>query len=102
MSARMRKQLCHGELGSAELVYRKGSFYLHTELRSTCFFQGAAKTGMLPDELPADIRSQVLSADIVAEPILYLCSDAANGLNNERIVAKDFSQWLANRAARLR
>ena len=29
MSARMRKQLQQGELGSAELVYRKGNFYLH-------------------------------------------------------------------------
>jgi IS605 OrfB family transposase len=29
MSARMRKQLRQGELGSAELVYRKGNFYLH-------------------------------------------------------------------------
>src|SRR5215813_4403477 len=32
MSARMRKQLCQGELGSAELVYRKGSFYLHISI----------------------------------------------------------------------
>jgi len=29
MSARIRKQLQQGELGSAELVYRKGNFYLH-------------------------------------------------------------------------
>ncbi len=32
MSARMRKQLCHGQLGSAELVYRKGNFYLHISI----------------------------------------------------------------------
>jgi putative transposase len=32
MSARMRKQLQHGELGSAELVYRKGNFYLHISI----------------------------------------------------------------------
>jgi putative transposase len=32
MSARMRKQLCQGELGSAELVYRKGNFYLHLSI----------------------------------------------------------------------
>src|SRR5882672_254430 len=32
MSARMRKQLCQGELGSAELVYRKGNFYLHISI----------------------------------------------------------------------
>jgi len=32
MSAKMRRQLSEGELGSAELVYRKGSFYLHISL----------------------------------------------------------------------
>jgi IS605 OrfB family transposase len=28
----MRKQLCQGKLGSAELVYRKGNFYLHISI----------------------------------------------------------------------
>jgi len=32
MSAKMRKQLCQGELGSAELVSRKGNFYLHMSI----------------------------------------------------------------------
>src|SRR5262245_55374368 len=32
MSARMRKQLQQGELGSAELVYRKGNFFLHISI----------------------------------------------------------------------
>jgi IS605 OrfB family transposase len=32
MSAKMRKQLQQGELGSAELVYRKGNFYLHISI----------------------------------------------------------------------
>jgi putative transposase len=32
MSARMRKQLQQGELGSAELVYRRGNFYLHISI----------------------------------------------------------------------
>jgi putative transposase len=32
MSARMRRQLCQGKLGSAELVYRKGNFYLHISI----------------------------------------------------------------------
>jgi IS605 OrfB family transposase len=32
MPARMRKQLQKGELGSAELVYRKGNFYLHLSI----------------------------------------------------------------------
>ena len=32
MSARMRRQLQQGEPGSAELVYRKGNFYLHISI----------------------------------------------------------------------
>src|SRR5215472_16074795 len=32
MPARMRNQLRQGELGSAELVYRKGNFYLHISI----------------------------------------------------------------------
>ncbi|HEV2665432.1 MAG TPA: RNA-guided endonuclease TnpB family protein [Blastocatellia bacterium] len=32
MSARMRKQLQQGKVGSAELVYRKGNFYLHISI----------------------------------------------------------------------
>jgi putative transposase len=32
MSARMRKQLRQGELGSAELVHRKGNFFLHISI----------------------------------------------------------------------
>src|SRR5262244_3305578 len=32
MSAKMRKQLQQGEPGSAELVYRKGQFYLHVSI----------------------------------------------------------------------
>jgi putative transposase len=32
MSAKMRKQLRQGELGSAELVHRKGNFYLHISI----------------------------------------------------------------------
>jgi putative transposase len=34
MSARMRKQLRAGELGSAELVYRNGNFYLHISINT--------------------------------------------------------------------
>ncbi len=32
LSAKMRKQLQEGDLGSAELVYRKGQFYLHISI----------------------------------------------------------------------
>jgi putative transposase len=32
MSGKMRRRLCDGELGSTELVYRQGQFYLHISI----------------------------------------------------------------------
>jgi len=53
---------------------------------------GATDTGMVPEEFPASMREQLLSPDVMAEPILFLCSDEAKGVNNQRIVAKDFTR----------
>jgi NAD(P)-dependent dehydrogenase (short-subunit alcohol dehydrogenase family) len=64
---------------------------------------GGTATGMVPDEILADresFRTQsgllLLSPDVMAEPTLFLCSDEAKDVNDERIVAKDFQQWKAN------
>ena len=54
---------------------------------------GATDTGMVPEEFPASMREQLLSPDVMAEPILFLCSDEAKGVNDLRIVAKDFTRW---------
>lgn len=54
---------------------------------------GATDTGMVPEEFPASMRAQLLSSDVMAEPILFLCSDEAKGVNDQRIVAKDFTHW---------
>jgi NAD(P)-dependent dehydrogenase (short-subunit alcohol dehydrogenase family) len=56
---------------------------------------GAIATGMLPEEvpIPAALRPQMLSPDVMAEPALFLCSDEARGVNDQRIVAKDFARW---------
>jgi gluconate 5-dehydrogenase len=54
---------------------------------------GATDTGMVPEEFPASMREQLLSPDVMAEPILFLCSDEAKGVNDQRIVAKDFTRW---------
>lgn len=60
---------------------------------------GATSSAMVPDDIPSNIRSQLLPADIMADPILFLCSDASKGVNDERIIAKDFPQWLAGRVS---
>jgi len=59
---------------------------------------GATETGMVPEEFPASMRAQLLSPDVMAEPILFLCSDEAKGLNDQRIVAKDFTHWKDERS----
>lgn len=54
---------------------------------------GATDTGMVPEEVPVSLRARLLSPDVMAEPILFLCSDEALGVNDQRIVAKDFTRW---------
>jgi NAD(P)-dependent dehydrogenase (short-subunit alcohol dehydrogenase family) len=58
---------------------------------------GAIATGMIPDEVPVPeaLRPHMLSPHVMAEPALFLCSDEARGVNDQRIVAKDFPQWKA-------
>jgi NAD(P)-dependent dehydrogenase (short-subunit alcohol dehydrogenase family) len=52
---------------------------------------GATDTGMVPSEGVSDeMRSSLLSADVMGPPIVWLASDAAADVHDERIVA---SQW---------
>jgi NAD(P)-dependent dehydrogenase (short-subunit alcohol dehydrogenase family) len=58
---------------------------------------GATTTGMIPDEVPASMRPQILSPDVMAEPVVFLCSDEAQNINDQRIVAKEFARWKEER-----
>jgi len=58
---------------------------------------GATATGMIPDDVPQDMRARLLSPDVMAEPILYLCSPASDGVTGERLVATEFTGWLRER-----
>jgi NAD(P)-dependent dehydrogenase (short-subunit alcohol dehydrogenase family) len=53
---------------------------------------GATATGMIPDAVPASMRPQILSPDVMAEPVLFLCSDGAQDVNDQRVVATEFGQ----------
>ena len=57
---------------------------------------GATLTGMLPEEYADHYRSMptILHPDVMARPIVFLASPAAEGITGERIVAKDFDAWL--------
>jgi NAD(P)-dependent dehydrogenase (short-subunit alcohol dehydrogenase family) len=56
---------------------------------------GATDTGMVPKDFPAERRAQLLRPEMMAEPTLFLCSDEAARVSDERIIAKGFAQWKA-------
>ncbi len=58
---------------------------------------GATATGMIPDDAPPEMRDRLLSPDVMAEPILYLCSAASDDVTGARIVATEFADWLRAR-----
>jgi gluconate 5-dehydrogenase len=49
--------------------------------------------------VPQDVRARLLSPDVMAEPMLYLCSHASDGVTGARIVAIEFAGWLRERQA---
>jgi gluconate 5-dehydrogenase len=57
---------------------------------------GATRTGMVPDEHAAALPN-LHEPDIMGPPIVWLASAAAAGVNDERIVAASFDDWLAAR-----
>jgi len=59
---------------------------------------GATITGMLPAEAVAGGRG-LLEPSVMGPPIVWLASDEAAGVHDERIVAVDFERWLRERNA---
>lgn len=51
---------------------------------------GATATGMIPDGLPDEARTDLLDPGIVVPPLLWLASDASDGVTGRRI---DASRW---------
>jgi len=57
---------------------------------------GATATGMLPeDAVPGN--QPFLDPSVMGPPIVWLASDEAAGVHDERIVAVDFERWLRDR-----
>jgi NAD(P)-dependent dehydrogenase (short-subunit alcohol dehydrogenase family) len=59
---------------------------------------GATATGMLPDDVPEAVRATLLAPAIMGPPIVWLASPDADGVRDERIIARDFDRWLETRA----
>jgi NAD(P)-dependent dehydrogenase (short-subunit alcohol dehydrogenase family) len=51
---------------------------------------GATRTGMLPDDIPAEFRAGLLDPAVMGPPIVWLASDQAAGVHDWRIVATEF------------
>jgi NAD(P)-dependent dehydrogenase (short-subunit alcohol dehydrogenase family) len=58
---------------------------------------GATETGMIPDVVPDEVRAQLLDPGVMGPPIVWLASQAADDVHDERIVAAEFDEWLAAR-----
>jgi NAD(P)-dependent dehydrogenase (short-subunit alcohol dehydrogenase family) len=56
---------------------------------------GATATGMLPDDVPAG--REFLEPGVMGPSIVWLASDEAAGVHDERIIAADFDRWLRDR-----
>jgi gluconate 5-dehydrogenase len=51
---------------------------------------GATRTGMVPDDTPADAQAALLDPSVMGPPIVWLASDQAAGVHDQRIVASEF------------
>jgi gluconate 5-dehydrogenase len=58
---------------------------------------GATASGMVPDDIGDEMRSKLLDPAIMGPPIVWLASPAAAEVHDERIVARDFEEWLKAR-----
>jgi NAD(P)-dependent dehydrogenase (short-subunit alcohol dehydrogenase family) len=58
---------------------------------------GATNTGMIADNVPDEIRARLLDPAVMGPPIVWLASEEANGVRDQRIVATEFEHWLARR-----
>jgi NAD(P)-dependent dehydrogenase (short-subunit alcohol dehydrogenase family) len=56
---------------------------------------GATATGMLPDDVPAG--RDLLEPAVMGPPIVWLASDEAADVHDERIIAAEFERWLQAR-----
>jgi 3-oxoacyl-[acyl-carrier protein] reductase len=54
---------------------------------------GATLTGMIPDEVPPELRKRLISPEIMVAPLLWLVSDSADEVSGKRL---DASRWDTN------
>jgi gluconate 5-dehydrogenase len=60
---------------------------------------GPTATGMLPDHIPDELRARLLQPEVMGPPVVWLASDQAAGVHDQRVVACEFEAWLAQRTS---
>ena len=58
---------------------------------------GATPSGMMPDEMRRCIAGDLLDPAIMGPPVVWLASPASDGLTDQRIIARNFADWLQAR-----
>ena len=56
---------------------------------------GATDTGMVPQDIPSHLRRELLHPDIMVPPLLWLVSEAGNGVTGSRFAANLWDSALA-------
>lgn len=56
---------------------------------------GATETGMIPEDMKVLLTAPLLQPDVMSEPIVFLASPQSDGITGERLVAKQFREWVA-------
>jgi gluconate 5-dehydrogenase len=51
---------------------------------------GGTRTGMVPEDVPVEVRAGLLDPAVMGPPIVWLASDRAAGVHDQRIVATEF------------
>jgi len=55
------------------------------------------RTGMVPDDAPAEVQARLLDPAVMGPPIVWLASHEAGRLHDARIIASEFESWLGER-----
>jgi gluconate 5-dehydrogenase len=58
------------------------------------------RTGMVPDDSPAEVQASLQDPAVMGPPIVWLASQEAAGVHDARIIASEFDSWLSQGAHR--
>ena len=62
---------------------------------------GAVNTGGILNDRIRELPFTLLSPDVMADPDCFLASSLADGITGERIIAKEFDDWLKRKGIML-